>query len=111
MYAPKYPNDYPIQKWTAGMWSLLWNAWKNGHETKVDSKLDFGWSTHGIDSIEKYWILHNAGVGPEQKDLFYKANYMNKLPYNEDLQIRENSASMYYWQQVQESAKVSVLLR
>jgi hypothetical protein len=110
-YKPRYEGDPPIQKWTAGMWALLWNAWKNGHETKVDWRLDFGWATHGIDTVQKHWILHNAGVMAEQKDLFYKANYMNKLPYNEDLQIREDSASMYYWQQVQEAAKVSVLLR
>jgi len=111
LYKPKYEGDPPIQKWTAGMWALLWNAWKSGHETKVDSRLDFGWTTHGIDTVEKHWILHNAGVMADQKDLFYKANYMNKLPYNENLQIRENSASMYYWQQVQDTAKVSVLLR
>ena len=111
LYKPKYECDPPIQKWTAGMWALLWNAWKSGHETKVDSRLDFGWTTHGIDTVEKHWILHNAGVMADQKDLFYKANYMNKLPYNENLQIRENSASMYYWQQVQDTAKVSVLLR
>lgn len=109
LHVKKYESDYPIQKWTAGMWSLLWNAWLNGHETKVDSRLDFGWTIHGSESIEKYWILHNAGVGPEHKDLFYKAAYTNRLPYKDNLQIRENSASMYYWQQVQEAAKVSVL--
>jgi hypothetical protein len=91
------------------MWSLLWNAWLSGHETKVDPRLDFGWTIHGSESIDKYWILHNAGVGPDHKDLFYKAAYINKLPYKDNLQIRENSASMYYWQQVQEAGKVSVL--
>lgn len=108
-YVKKHASDYPIQKWTAGMWSLLWNAWLRNHETKVDKRLDFGWATHGAESIEKYWILHNAGITSEHKNMFFKGLYTNKLPYKEDLEIRQDSASYYYWQQVQETAKVSVL--
>ncbi len=41
LHVKKTEYDYPIQKWTAGMWSLLWNAWLAGHETIVDERLDF----------------------------------------------------------------------
>jgi hypothetical protein len=108
-HVEKYPNDYPIQKWTAGMWSLLWNIWLKGYETKVDSRLNFGWSTDPISSVEKYWILHNAGVSPDNLDLFFKGNYVNKLPYNETLTLNENRASSYYWKEVQETGKYTIL--
>lgn len=100
--------DYPIQKWTAGMWGLLWNAWYFGHETKVDKRLDFGWVTNDISDVKKYSILHNAGVTPDMKDLFFKGNYVNKSPFNEDLYISKEKASYYYWQEICDTAKKSV---
>ena len=109
LHVEKYPNDYPIQKWTAGMWSLLWNAWLHGHETLVDDRLAFGWSTDLADSVEKYWILHNAGVMDNNSGMFHKASYINKLPYGEELVIDESRASSYYWKQVQETANKSIL--
>ena len=109
LYQKKHEHDYPIQKWTAGMWSLLWNAWLYGHETKVDGRLGFGWSTDNIKSIEKYWILHNAGVTGPNEGLFYKGSY-NKLPYNDTLDINVNRASWYYWEEVKETAKKTILV-
>lgn len=53
-YIEKYKGDYPIQKWTAGMWAFLWNSWLNGHETQVNKNLDFGWVTQGIEAVDKY---------------------------------------------------------
>jgi hypothetical protein len=103
-------ESFPIQKWTAGMWSLLWNAWKNGHETKVDPRLDFGWSTNNISDVEKYWILHNAGVTSTHVGLFYKGAYIDKLPYNEQLEIDPDKASYYYWKEVQETSKQTILI-
>jgi len=104
-------TDYPIQKWTAGMWSLLWNAWLFGHETKVDKGIDFGWATNDISDIDKHWILHNAGVtgGDEHKDLFFKGSYMNRLPYDDDLNVKPTSASSYYWNEIKETGRVSIL--
>jgi hypothetical protein len=109
LYVKKYENDYPIQKWTAGMWSLLWNAWLFGHATQVDTKMGFGWSTDNEKSIEAYWILHNAGVTGPNEGLFHKGSYINKLPYGDVLEIDEHRASAYYWKEVQETAKISVL--
>jgi len=81
---PNYKGGgYPIQKWTAGMWSLLWNAWKFGHVTKVDRRLDFCWATCTIDRWDRAPIFHNAGVTNPDSGLFYKAAYMNRIPYND----------------------------
>jgi len=103
-------NQYPIQKWTAGMWSLLWNAWLFGNQTIVDNKLDFTWTTNLIEECEKYSILHNAGVTTDNSRLFFKGNYTSKLPYNDKLDIDETKASYYYWNEIQEVAKKSILL-
>jgi hypothetical protein len=108
-YVTKFNGDYPIQKWTAGMWSLLWNAWLSGHETKVDDRLAFGWSTDNDKSIEKYFILHNAGVTGPNQGLFHKGSYINKLPYGDELEIDEHRASAYYWKEVQETALKTIL--
>ena len=35
---------------------------------------------------------------------------MNEYPYNKDLPVREDSASWYYWNEINETAKVSCLL-
>jgi hypothetical protein len=116
-YVKKNEHDYPIQKWTAGMWSLLWNAWLAGHETIVDDRMGFGWVTNPYSDIEKYSILHNAGVVSDSnnihsyaKGLFYKGNYINELPYNKPLIINEQYASYYYWNEICETAKKSVLI-
>jgi hypothetical protein len=110
LYIKKHDYDYPIQKWTAGMWSLLWNAWLFGHETKVDKRLDFGWSTSNISDVEKYSILHNSGVTSSDKGLFFKGAYATKLPYNTILDLDKEKASYYYYQQVQDTGKKSILL-
>lgn len=112
LHIPKSPTDYAIQKWTAGMWSLLWNAWLHGHETIVKPELSFGWVTNPISDVEKYTILHNAGVvGTDEghKRLFWKWLYQTKTPYNEVLDIDPEKASWYYWQQIQETAKITIL--
>jgi hypothetical protein len=117
LHIKKSEYDYPIQKWTAGMWSLLWNAWLSGHETIVDDRLAFGWVTNPISDVEKYSILHNAGVVADgnhihsyAKGLFYKGNFINELPYNKPLVIDEKYASYHYWKEICETAKKSVLI-
>ncbi len=117
LHVKKTEYDYPIQKWTAGMWSLLWNAWLAGHETIVDERLDFGWVTGDISEVEKYPILHNAGVVADSthvhsyaKGLFYKGAYTDKLPYNAKLDISDKFASSYYWKEICETAKTSILI-
>ena len=109
-YVKKHDGDYPIQKWTAGMWSLLWNAWYFGYETIIDKKMDFGWVTNSYSDVDKYAILHNAGVLNGNDGLFYKGNYIDKLPYNENLEIDEKRATFFYWKEIQETSAKSILI-
>ena len=91
------------------MWSFLWNAWLAGHPTEVRGELDFSWSTNPISDTEKYWILHNAGVTTSANRLFYKGEYIDKYPYDTDLEIDSKKASYYYYKEIKETAKNSVL--
>ena len=102
-------NDYPIQKWTAGMWSVLYNAWLAGHETLVDKSMDFGWVTSPMEDVEKYTVLHNSGVTGPEMGMFFKGTYHNKLPYGDTIDVDPKNASYYYWQQVCEVGKTSIL--
>jgi len=109
---PNYKGEgHPIQKWTAGMWSLLWNAWKFGHITKVDKRLDFCWATCFVHRWEQCSIFHNAGVTEDRKDLFFKAAYINKLPYDEvKLENVSNKFCSYkYTEQLLETGKKSCI--
>jgi len=103
------PSYHELQIWCADMWAVLWNGWKLGNKTICHKNFDFSWGT----SSEKDWnemnIMHNAGVVNSTSGLFYKAQYMNELPYNKDLQITPNTASWHYWNEICETAKTSVL--
>ena len=104
------PTYHELQIWCSDMWAVLWNGWKLGNKTICHKNLAFSWGT----SQEKDWnemnIMHNAGVTNSTSGLFYKAAYMNELPYNKNLDIKPNTASWYYWNEIQETAKKSVLL-
>jgi hypothetical protein len=101
---------HPLQIWCADMWAVLWNSWKLGYETICHPNMEFSWAT----SPENLWntcnIFHNAGVVNSTTGLFYKAEYMNKLPYNEILDIKEGTTSYEYWKLIQNTAKKSVLI-
>jgi hypothetical protein len=112
----KYFNDiephwkgqgHSIQKWTAGMWSLLWNAWLFGNETKVDKRLDFCWATDNIQRWDEAPIFHNAGVTPERKELFFKGEFINTDPYtNIDLnKYSKEYCSYNYVKEIIETSK------
>jgi len=81
-YQKRFPiNPGQIQFWTAEMWSLLWNLWLNGNNTKIVKELDFSWATDDIKKYEKHPILHMAGVTENLRDTkFYKGDYINKDP-------------------------------
>lgn len=101
---------HPLQIWCADMWAVLWNGWKMGCKTECHPNFNFSWATSSIDEYYEMNIMHNAGVVDSNGGLFYKANYMNILPYNEILNINKDRASYVYWQNVCETAKKSVLL-
>ena len=102
-------EGYPIQKWTAGMWSLLWNAWLLGHETKVDKRLDFCWATDPINRWDEVSIFHNAGV-TEHGKLFMKGNYTNSYPYGIENTFDPNFASYKYVKEILETSKKTCLI-
>ena len=104
------PSHHELQIWCADMWAVLWNAWKMGYKTICHPNLEFSWAT----SPENLWnscnIFHNAGAVNSTTGLFYKAEYMNKLPYNEILDIKKGTTSYEYWKLIQNTAKKSVLI-
>lgn len=103
-------KDYPIQKWTAGMWALLWNAWACGHEIKVTNRLDFCVATDPIEQAKLKPILHNAQVLPKMTTLFQKEKYKFTLPYYDDLSyINKDYCSYLYAKSVEKAAKITKL--
>jgi len=81
-YQKRFPiSPGEIQFWTAEMWSLLWNLWLHGIETRITPELDFSWATDSINIYEDKPILHMAGVTDNQKkDKFYKGDFINSNP-------------------------------
>jgi hypothetical protein len=106
----KDPTHHELQIWCADMWAVLWNGWKMGYETICNPNMDFSWATSTEEDYLKMNIFHNAGITGSDSGKFYKAHYMDKLPYNQNLQITPNTASWYYWNEIQKTAKKSVLL-
>jgi hypothetical protein len=88
-YQQRFPiNPGQIQFWTAEMWSLLWNLWMYGFETKISNELSFSWATDNIRKYDQHPILHMAGVTDNLKSTkFYKGDYINIDPI---LKMREN---------------------
>ena len=107
--SPERKPYHPLQIWCADMWAVLWNGWKMGKQTITHENLNFSWATSSFSEIEKYNIMHNAGVTNNSSYLFFKSDYINKLPYSQNLMIKENSASYYYWNWIKKVAKITVL--
>jgi hypothetical protein len=96
-----YSPEHPIQSWTADMWAILWNLWVSGYETKVSDELSFSWATCGISQWDRHKIFHNAGVGAEDTELFFKGAYIDKFPFNEDLShVSKNTCSFKYVEEI-----------
>jgi hypothetical protein len=103
------PSYHELQIWCADMWAVLWGAWRLGYKTNCLPEFDFSWGTSTEDDFYKMSIMHNAGVTDSSSGLFYKAGYMNSLPYNVELNIRDNTASKKYWEWIQKTASNSCL--
>lgn len=104
------PTYHELQIWCADMWAVLWGAWKSGKETICHPDLEFSWATSTEADWDRLNIFHNAGVTGAEAGLFYKAQFMNKLPYNMPMELKEGSASKKYWELIQETAKKSCLI-
>jgi hypothetical protein len=103
------PSYHELQIWCADMWAVLWNGWKLGYKTVCSPELEFSWGTSSEEDYHKMNIMHNAGV-TNSGELFYKAEYINELPYGKDLQIKENTASWHYYQAIKDAEKNTKLI-
>jgi hypothetical protein len=104
------PSYHELQIWCADMWAVLWNGWKLGKETVCHPDLEFAWGTSSESDYDRLNILHNAGVTTSADGLFYKAEFMGKLPYNLNLNIKDGTASKKYYEIIQQVEKKSVLI-
>ena len=104
------PSHHELQIWCSDMWAVLWNGWLRGAETICHPELQFSWATSPIEEYFKYNIMHNAGATTSTNGHFYKSEYVNKLPYKENLEINKNTTSFMYWLEIQETAKKSILI-
>lgn len=85
-YEKNNPIAHHIQKWTAGMWSELWNYWKRGMLTKIHPEMSFSWATFKNENnsygYKSHNIFHLAGITEEfmlkNPDFFYKGKYIQK---------------------------------
>jgi hypothetical protein len=100
---------HPLQIWCADMWAVLWNGWKLGYKTVCHPELEFSWATSSEEEWYKFNIFHNAGVVRADQGLFYKALYMDKMPYDEDIKVDDKTASKKYWEIIKNVSQKSVL--
>ena len=97
-------KDTNLQKWTVEMWSTLWNMIFFGIMPRVSDDLEFTWATDSRTNWYDNKIYHNAGVTEDMKDMFFKGDYINKDPFNEDFShINKDKASYEYTKLITEA--------
>ena len=103
------PSYHELQIWCSDMWAVLWKGWLMGKNTITHSNFDFSWSTSTEADYHKMNIMHNAGVTDDNSGLFYKAKYMNTLPFDSQ-EPRKETASWHYWDWIQKTKEKSCLI-
>ena len=103
------PSYHELQIWCSDMWAVLWGGWRRGAKTNCHNNFEFSWGTSTKDDYHRLNIMHNAGVTSPGQGLFYKAQYMNSLPYDAELNINDNTASSEYWKWIKLTASKSVM--
>lgn len=104
------PTHHELQIWCSDMWAVLWEAWKRGFKTNCEEELQFGWASSGPQDWVNFNIFHNAGVTDSTSGRFYKAEYMEKLPYFTAPEPNKDTASWHYWNEINETAQHTCLL-
>lgn len=102
-------THHELQIWTADMWAVLWNGWKMGYQTRCHDDLQFSWATSSEQEYYRCYIMHNAGITTSKDGLFYKAEYVSKLPYDQNLQIKDDTCSKKYYEWIQKTEKKTIL--
>lgn len=91
-----------IQKWTAEMWGQLWTWVADGIVPIHSLELDFSRPTDTLDKWEKFKIMHNAGVVGGDQELFFKGQYTDRSPFDEDLSwVSDKKVSKKYVQAIE----------
>jgi len=99
-----YHPEFPIQAWTASMWSFLWNGWYFGHEIKVVPEMNFTWASGTMEDWNRNHIFHNAGVMDNDGKHFAKTHYQQS-PFNKELLGGKESASWKYIEEVKDTER------
>lgn len=101
-------NYNPIQKWCADMWAVFWTGLKRNNQIRISDELDFSWATSHSSDWGKNKIYHNAGIVDNKNGtVFYKGDYINKSPWNEDFsKISKDSNSYNYVQSILYAKKI-----
>ena len=87
--------DSNIQKWTAEMWSQLWNMMYFNIGPVISDELDFCWATDQVKRWNETKIMHNAGVTSDMRDLFFKGKYTDRAPFGDDLSFVDKTKCSY----------------
>jgi hypothetical protein len=103
------PSYHELQIWCSDMWAVLWKGWLMGYKTITHPNFDFSWGTSSDTEYHKMNIMHNAGVTHDSVGLFYKAKYMNTLPFDSE-EPKKETASWYYWDWIQKTKEKSCLI-
>ena len=96
----KKEGEYGLQIWCASMWSELWNGWKLGKTVVVPKEFDFCWATCPSERWNDVSFFHNAGVPDSKQGMFFKADYIDKYPFNEKLDIDKSRCSYNYYDKI-----------
>lgn len=103
--------DSDIQKWTAGMWAILWTSWKQEQDIRVHPSLGFAWATDTWPKWDIYGIYHNAGVVKEHDGkLFNKSDYRGETPYSDYTSFDPQFCSFKYYQEVIKTGRNTCLI-
>ena len=102
LYVKDRQTNY--QKWCQEMVATLWNMPYFEKMPRVSKDMEFTWATDDIKKWDENKIYHNAGVTNDMKDMFFKGDYINKDPFNEDFShINRNKASYEYTKLITEA--------
>lgn len=74
-------DDKGFQKYCADILATHIEIWSSGKDTQIHKELNFIWPGQPIEEYQKYPWFHNAGVGPHEKDFFYKGKYVFNTIY------------------------------
>lgn len=91
--------DSNIQKWTAEMWSQLWNMMYFNIGPMVTDSLSFCWATDPIRKWNESTFYHDAGATEKTPDLFQKRVYTKKSPFDDDLSFVTSEKCSYNYVQ------------